>query len=64
MPRKTVQSPMKPNSPQLEKREERDHKDLDGDGEKGEPFAHQKKVLGVKKATALDAPKKPIKRSK
>ena len=33
----------------LEKKEEKVHKDLDGDGEKGEPAAHKAKVLGGKK---------------
>lgn len=36
----------KQDSPALAKREEAAKKDLDGDGEKGEPKAHQVKVLG------------------
>ncbi len=35
----------------LEKREEKTHKDLDGDGERGEPKAHKAKVLGYSKST-------------
>lgn len=38
----------------LEKREERLHRDLDGDGEKGESRAHQIKVLGYSKAEQLN----------
>jgi len=37
----------------LEKAEEKQKKDLDGDGEKGEPRAHQKKVLGKGKTPKL-----------
>lgn len=37
----------KTSNPKLEKREEQVHKDLDHDGEKGEPKAHQMKVLGT-----------------
>lgn len=38
----------KKSNPFLEKKEEKDGKDLDGDGEKGEKPAHQMKVLGKK----------------
>lgn len=34
------------SNPALEKREEQQHKDLDGDGEKGESRAHRAKVFG------------------
>ena len=47
----------------LENKEERLHKDLDGDGEKGESAAHKKKVLG-KKGCAKMSPKKAPKKSK
>lgn len=39
----------KKSNPFLEKMEEKKGKDLDGDGERGEPEAHQKKVLGKSK---------------
>lgn len=39
----------------LEKREEKVHKDLDHDGEKGESAAHKAKVLG-KKGASKSAP--------
>jgi hypothetical protein len=57
----------------LEKREEIMHKDLDHDGEKGEPLAHRIKVLGKKAAMASEAKdskksakddKKPAKKAK
>lgn len=38
----------KKSNPFLEKKEEKDGKDLDGDGEKGEKKAHKAKVLGKK----------------
>lgn len=38
----------KKGNPALEKMEEKEHKDLDHDGEKGESAAHRKKVLGGK----------------
>jgi len=34
----------------LERKEERLHKDLDGDGEEGESKEHKRKVLGKKKS--------------
>lgn len=37
---------MKKDDPKMEKREERLGRDLDGDREKGESLAHQRKVLG------------------
>jgi hypothetical protein len=55
----------KPTNPALEKREERVHRDLDHDGERGESAAHRKKVLGPadKKAPARQAaPKKAAKK--
>ncbi len=54
-------------NPAIEKREEKLHRDLDHDGEKGEPRAHQKKVLGYSKEQQLKkaAPKeKPAKKAK
>jgi len=33
----------------IEKKEEKVHKDLDHDGEKGEPLAHKTKVMGKAK---------------
>lgn len=49
----------------LEKKEEKEeklHKDLDGDGEKGESAAHRKKVFGGK---AVKGEKKfPVKKKK
>lgn len=44
----------KPN-PFLEKREERLHRDLDRDGEKGESAAHRAKVLGGKSGSGKKA---------
>lgn len=38
----------KKSNPALEKREEKEHKDLDRDGEKGESSAHKAKVFGGK----------------
>ncbi|MFL5623973.1 MAG: hypothetical protein ACJ788_00065 [Ktedonobacteraceae bacterium] len=38
------------DNPALEKKEEKDGKDLDNDGEKGEPPKHRAKVLGNKGA--------------
>lgn len=43
---------MKKDLPGLQKREEQQHKDLDHDGERGEPAAHVQKVLGVSAAKA------------
>lgn len=45
----------KKDSPALARKEERLHKDLDHDGEKGEPFKHVEKVLGKKAATKVAA---------
>lgn len=54
-----MKKPAKPmkDSPALQRREEKLHKDLDHDGEKGEPMAHRIKVLGKKKAMATAKPK-------
>jgi hypothetical protein len=38
----------------VEREEEKEHKDLDHDDEKGEPEAHRIKVLGKKKAEATE----------
>lgn len=40
------------DSPALARREERLHRDLDHDGERGEPAAHVQQVLTVSKAKA------------
>lgn len=48
-----AKKPVKKDSPKLAAREEKLHRDLDGDGEKGEPKAHQRKVLGYSKAQQL-----------
>jgi hypothetical protein len=48
----------KKSSPALEKKEEKFHKDLDGDGEKGESKAHRAKVLGKKADGKKDGKKK------
>jgi len=42
----------------IEKREEKEHKDLDHDGEKGEPSSHRAKVLGYSKEQQLRDNKK------
>lgn len=47
----TKAKPFKKDPPALAKREEAQHKDLDGDGEKGESPAHRAKVLGKKTPT-------------
>jgi hypothetical protein len=48
---KSMKVPVKrKDSKALAKREEKLHRDLDGDGEKGEPAAHRRKVLGSKAA--------------
>lgn len=51
------------DSPALQKKEEKLHRDLDHDGEKGEPMAHRIKVLGKAKAEK-GAEKKPAKAKK
>lgn len=50
---------MKKNNSQLERAEEIQHKDLDGDGEAGEPASHRHKVLLKKGATSM-AKKNPF----
>ncbi len=47
----------KKDAPALKAREERLHKDLDGDGEKGESPAHRAKVLGKKSDGKKDGKK-------
>jgi hypothetical protein len=47
---KSMKVVVKKDSPALAKREEKLHRDLDHDGEKGESAAHRKKVLGAKAA--------------
>lgn len=56
----------KKSNPALEKKEEKLHKDLDHDGEKGESAAHKAKVLGksAPKAGAKNMPAKPMKGGK
>ena len=50
-------------NPALEQREERAHKDLDGDNEKGESAAHCAKVLGSSKVTnVIGGPMKACKK--
>lgn len=48
--------------PALAKIEEKDHQDVDGDGEKGEPASHVKKVFGGKPKPVSPKDKATIKK--